>query len=672
LKGFFQGIFRTIIGLFLLFFLLHSPEKLLSQDSVKVIVPKDTTKLSKIKKDTLPPLNFFVTKSRYQYINQLEPDTITRSRFLWYPLKSIEEVFNFLPGYFLKYMDVGQRQNLNYDGLNGFNTGVFRFGRPINDLIDGSFDLNILSRNEIDEIELTNGFGDFLYDYSNGINIVQRQLARSKPYSEISFWQDRYNNLSLDANFHQNFFRKLNFNFGVMKHSYDGEYTNSDFDKWLGRFNFNFAFSNKVNAFLYANYSRIQRGLNGGINPDTIDINNSSVVFDPSVLVRNSDAYEIRERFDIDLGIAAITSKDSASYIKFQLFESNAYRKYADEENRPNSNGIYLIDKSHWINYGGKIQNVYNFNLNRQAKLQSKTEGEFDLDIIHSTFGNLTQSARIFLLQDFGLKYRSLNLNAFIKGFAYEYYSSKFEFNYGVNAKYFLINDSLKSISINALYQKTIKLPTYLEYFTNSIFSRAEQEEIKAGVEAKNKLGRISLSLYNDKTNYPNNIFNILNQSKTTGITSSVFLRLFNFDIEGSYQQLLSSTQSGQTGFVDVQHPKYSGNLSLSFHDMAFNNKLEYKIGATSRLWSEYYADFYYGYTNSFSPALPNGETIKIPNNATLDVYIIAKINKAIFGLTLENILNRVIFTTGVYPFMNRGGLANVISRFNITWFFLN
>jgi hypothetical protein len=61
-----------------------------------------------------------------------------------------------------------------------------------------------------------------------------------------------------------------------------------------------------------------------------------------------------------------------------------------------------------------------------------------------------------------------------------------------------------------------------------------------------------------------------------------------------------------------------------------------------------------------------------IPANATLDFFIMGKIGRATFGLTLENILDRVIYNTGVYPNIERGGLANVISRFNITWNFLN
>ena len=63
-------------------------------------------------------------------------------------------------------------------------------------------------------------------------------------------------------------------------------------------------------------------------------------MFNPALaVVKNSDAYEIKERFDIDGG--AIYKK-GISYTKLQLYVSNSFRKYRDEENRPNPNGIRI------------------------------------------------------------------------------------------------------------------------------------------------------------------------------------------------------------------------------------------------------------------------------------------------------------------------------------------
>ena len=113
------------------------------------------------------------------------------------------------------------------------------------------------------------------------------------------------------------------------------------------------------------------------------------------------------------------------------------------------------------------------------------------------------------------------------------------------------------------------------------------------------------------------------------------------------------------TGVYRKYSPEHYGNISLAWVDAAFKNKLEYKIGVNSRYWSEYYTNFYTYHQ-------------RIPANATLDFYIMGKIGKATFGLTFENILDRIIYNTGVYPFMDRGGFLNAMSRFNITWNFFD
>ena len=338
---------KKIVQILILQFLLISVNSF-AQDSLKV------------KKDSTTGSVILLSQSKYSYINTGSPDTITRKRFLWYPLKTIDDLFNYLPGYYLEYMDAGQVNQLRFNQLDHHYTAVMRNGRPINDLLDGSVDFNLLSRNEIEEIELTNGYGNFLYDYNNGINIINHQVFRYKPYSEISFIQDRYENLYFDGTYHQNIFNKLNFNFGITKNSYDGKYTNSDFDKWQGRFNLNFFPSSKFNSFLSVNYSKIKRGLNEGIDPSKTPLDKTSLFDVALAIVRNPDAYEIRERFDIDWGTIYAYGKDKRSFTKLQLFTSNSFRMYRDEENRPTPNNILLKDNSHWITYGAKLQQVLN------------------------------------------------------------------------------------------------------------------------------------------------------------------------------------------------------------------------------------------------------------------------------------------------------------------------
>lgn len=584
---------------------------------------------------TYKPLKFIMSESKYKYLNQMTPDTITRKRLLWYPIKNFDELFNYLPGYYLKYKDVGQVNTLQFNLLDPSYTAVLRHGRPINDPW-GGFDLNLLSRNEIAELELTNGFGNILYDYSNVINIIDRQMFQFRPYTEISFFQDRYENLYLDANYHQNFFRNFNFNMGITKHSYDGHYVNSDFDKWLGRFNFNFAASNKLNFFLYSNYAKIQRGLNGGIDGDTVDITNKTIMFDRTkAIVKNSDAYEIKERFDIDAGAVFLAGK--ISYTKLHLFETNSFTRDRDEENRPNPNGIYYKNNYQWIDYGIRLQQVFNFSLWKKVKIVSRSEGQYDYYIwnyngLFGFTGNFKYNS-YSLIENLEVNYKQLYISSYATHFVNDINDDSSYTRLAAKVNYSFQFDSLKQLNIFAEYDHW---KTY----------------VSGGIDFRIGTNMISATAYTYKQykHFPPPQRRS-DQYNVSGLNTSVKLRLYKFDLDLNYSHCFNVEK------FDNKDPENYGNADISFHDVAFKNKLEYKIGLSSRFWTEYVSN-------------PSFDSVKIPQNATLDFYIIGKIGKATFGLTLENILDRVIYNTGVYPFMDRGGLFNVISRFNITWNF--
>ena len=640
-----------------------------------------------VKKDSVKAPVILLSESRYNYINPNRPDTVTRKRFLWYPIKTIDDLFNYLPGYYLKFMDYGQVNLLNYNMLDGHYTALMRNGRPINDLLDGTADFNLLSRNEISEVEMTNGFGNFMYDYNNGINIINHQIFRYRPYSELSYWQERYENLYFDGSYDQNLFKKFNFNFGITKNSYDGIYTNSDFDKWQGRFNFNFFPSTRFNTFLYANYAKIQRGLNRGIDPVKNILDKDNLFNSGAVIVRNPDAYEIRERFDFDAGFIYAYGKNRSSFTKLQLFTSNSFRKYRDEENRPTPNGIYIIDNSHWIDYGIKLQQVLKYDLTHDIGFISKTEGEYDKDLITSNVIKIRNSDRIYFLENVGVQTKYFSVNAYAKTHKYQYFKNKFFADYGIRPELKYDFGKSSSLKLYGMINYSNKLPTYLQSSLNH-YIQPDTADIKlnkekvtnytAGTVLKFDFGKVTVEYFH--SNIENKILNSLNSGicafqsgtqKNDGINSNLKLRVFNFDLDVNLQNTLNSSNS------NINSPKTSGNAMLAYHNIFFKSKLEIKIGVRSRFWSDYNTEFYNGYYNDFSDRLidtatANYGTVKIKSNATLDFFVIGKIDKAVFGLTFTNILNRLYLTSGIYPYQDRGGLFNVWSGFNITWYFLN
>ncbi len=441
---------------------------------------------------------------------------------------------------------------------------------------------------------------------------------------------------------------------------------------------------------LYGNYSKIQRGLNGGIDPTKTILDRTNLFDVTTAIVRNPDAYEIRERFDVDLGFIYAYGKNRNSFTKLQLFTSNSFRKYRDEENRPTPNGIYFIDNSHWIDYGVKLQQVLKYSLIKGLDFQTKTELEYDKDLITSNIIPIRQSGRAFFIENIDLLSKHFDVNAYAKAYKFDYFDNKFYFDYGIKPTVKTSIGNIADVSLYGMYSFSNTLPTYQQYFLNnyiysgipslqSVLTRQEtNSDYSAGASISNKYGEVFFEYY--KGVNKSRIYNSINGNyyyyQTTewnydGVKTGLKLRIFNIELEGNLMHVLNNIT------YDGSNPRYSGNAVLAYHNLFFKNKLEVKIGFASRFWTDYYADFYNGYYNDFSNRLLDSTTMNynyyiIKSNATLDFFIIGKIDKATFGLTFENLLNRLYITSGIYPYMDRGGLFNVWSRFNITWYFLN
>ncbi|MEO8513595.1 MAG: TonB-dependent receptor plug domain-containing protein [Ignavibacteria bacterium] len=648
-------ICRNIIIIFNLLIVINCIT--LSQDTTKPVTKPVT------KEDTAYVQNFILADHNHQYLNKTDPDTLTRRRFLWYPAKTLEDIFNHIPGYYQYFMDVGQMNPLSYNQFSFSRTGILRNGRPINDLFNGVADLNLLSRNEISEMEFSNGYGNTIYDQSNTVNIVQRELFQFRPYTEISFYQDRYENLYFDGNFHQNFFRKLNFNFGITKHSYDGHYDNSEFDKWLGRFNLWFAPSAKMNLFLKVNYSKINRELNEGLNPDTVNLGSKEEVFNTSrAIVIYSKQHERIERFDVDLGTIFHAVNNSTS--KLQFYVSNSFRELFRLSNLINPNSPERQDNYHWINYGIKLSHQFKFRLTDKLLFITNTEGDYIHSIYQIDQQNITPSIyynknEVRGIQEASIQYNNFKINGFIKAKTLSEYYNNYEvfgnisLTSGAKAEYRLMFNDSSSFMFTGTYDYS-------------------DEYLSASAKFKNKVINAGCEFYYYRANNYPFYFSLLSSPPNVvyrGINSFADIKIYKFRLSFNYNYNFRNTNN-------LINPEHSGRINLIFEDNAFKNKLEYKIGLTTRYWSDYKALFFDGFTNTFKSYVgyefENNYNLRIPANATLDFYIIGKIGKATFGLTLENILDRIIYNTGVYPFMDRGGFLNSISRFNITWNFFD
>lgn len=575
-------------------------------------------------------------------------------------------------------MDVGQINQFNFNQLDHDYISVSRNSRSLKDLIDESVDLNFISRNEISLIEFNSGFGNFLNPGISSVNFISRQIFRNRPHSEISYWQDRYENLYFDGNFHKNLFNIFNFNFGITKHSYDGKYINSDFDKWQARLNLNYFGSKKFNSFFRLNYLKIQKGLNNGLDPDRVNLQDREVVFNRSLAyVINPDAYEIRERFDADIGFIYAYNKTGNDFLKLILFTSNSFRKYHDEENRSTPNGIYLKENSHWIDYGLQVQQVSNLKINKDIIVNTQLEYQFDKDFIQTNYFS-DKSSRHRFLTNLALGFKYFNISSYVKVFKSLSTNDKFTVSYGLTPSFNYKPTPSAEIKLYASSNKIIRSISYQEFALLKDSSGLKEEYIQSyqiGSKFKLKNNIFSIEYYRNELNNP--LLYIYDstlsyQFKDTtinleGINSQLNIELLNFELGLNISYLFSERSRSQ------YFPEISGNVLFAYRNKFFRNKLDIKIGLTCRFWSKSKAVMYDGRYNLFSNrAFSDSNNLYLNSNSTLDFFIIGKIDKATFGITFENILNRIIYNTGFYPFDKRGGLFNIWSRFNLTWYFLN
>jgi hypothetical protein len=533
-------------------------------------------------------------------------DTISRIRFLWYPLKSIEDLFNFIPGYYLKFRDIGQVNPLYFN--QNHNTKLYKNGIPFDD------DINFLSRNEIQTIESDNGFGNSPYTSFNSVNFTERQTFTYRPFTEISFFQDRYENLFFDGSYSQNIFNNFNVAFGLTKHSYDGHYVNSDFDKWLGRIRLQYLPFKRLRLFCGFGYGNIERGEYGGLRADSIDITDKNVVFNRTrALVKNANGRIRKERFQLSGGLLLNWSRDNVSEL---VIYSN--RKNTTLSNQTVADSVFTNLSYTNGNNGLRLSQLISFKYSK-IKINSRTEVAADLpwsDSYHNSSEQIISDRKLMFMQEISGKFGFLT--------PVLYFKAHKKLN-GNN------NSTSSGYGIKAISDFRIGLH---EKIQADIFYRKQNNYFRAKASFYFKYGYLSPEFYH-YTDYED----------ISGVNFSMKLEISKINLELIY--------SKATGREVNSLPEHYGNINLFYEDTGFKNKLHFRIGTVSRFWSRYTDD-----------------SVDISGNFTFDFYIKGKIGRAYFGIVFENIFDRIIYNSGFYPFTDRGGLFNALSRFEIIWNF--
>ncbi|TRZ64143.1 TonB-dependent receptor [bacterium] len=616
------------------------------------------------KKDTLHIPPFDTGKIYNSYIFDKNSDSTVINDFIWSDKKNISEIFNEKAGYFAKTFLTGGRNLLNYNGGNEHNIGVFRDGMQINDIIFGGFDQEIISVNEIKKIEEVSNIFSYLYGINTrtkAINIITKDELRRDLFSQLRYSQDRYGALFADLYFNMPLSKKLNFIFGMGNHSYDGNYTNSDFSAWRGRLSLNYYASPRFNVKTDFHYAFIQRGLNEGLINSPVD-----TLKDPIFArVYNSDAYEKIRNFSINVDLTAKIFKGKSWLSKLKLYVLNNLRLYRDEENRLNSNGLFVSNNFHTIVYGIDAKQDFNTLLFDKVQANLQLGGNYS-DYLYR-FNNFSpfwvdtsvQNAQYFYSNNYltgfaklDLLYKDFSVSSSVKT---NYLYSTFCNEYGVEGSYHFIKTEDLDLSFRAGYNCTKNGLVYaydapaLEHGWAGYYDPYYANYYEAGIKFRFK--NLYIDAYNFDRKYYYEKMTFRDGAYSIKYISKYFDVMLNINNSHFYY-----------------YPDLFVKSDISYHNFFFNDNLNLRIGVNLKYIGTFNPMFYdqSSYINGI--AFP----IQSTNVFNADLYIGARIgNKANVNFTFANLLNRLNYDTQIYPWDMRGGLFNSLARFTIVWDFL-
>lgn len=593
-------------------------------------------------------------------LSEISGITNYRDYFIWNDKRNLAEILNEKAGYFVNTLGFGQRNVINFNGYTEKQIGIFRDGIQLNDNFFGGFDIENISVNEIDRVEEVSNISSFIYGmntYGKSINVISKDVFQSKPFSQLRYSQDRSGSLFADAFFMLPISKKVSVQVGANNYSLDGRYENTSLSLWRARARVNYFPSSKFNIKLNFYHNKLKRSLNEGLQYNAEE----SALLDDDAPVVNPDSYEKLKNFYYDVTVTGRLFREKSSLTKLKLYSMNSIREYRDEElQRLNPNGRFVTNNFHSIQYAADFkQNIF-FRPSRNVIADITAGGNFYYN--RYNFTNIYPGADSTNVGNdvtaFNNNYYSLIAKADITisnvtvsgSFKTDFIEGESYSNYGVESVVKLLSNTDYSLSVNGGIRQTnagINYNSNLFYSPVSVlYSNETNRYIEAGASFRYKGFGVSVLQYDNGSDNP-------------------------FE-HGNYS--LNYTSRYVDGYLNVNKssgiyfPDWFVKADLSYHNLFFKNKLNLRAGVNVKYFHELAPVSYSQYL--YMPGVVQGTLLE--NKIYLDLYLGATIGSANINLTVANIFNTLFYDTFVYPYDDRGGALNAVSRFTIVWDFLD
>ncbi|MCC6885735.1 hypothetical protein FBQ84_04500 [Ignavibacteria bacterium CHB1] len=565
-------------------------------------------------------------------------------RYIWSDKRTISEVMNQRKGYFVsQFYSNGGRDAIMNNDLPPQSIGVFRDGIQLNDPVIGGIDPEVFSINEVNAIEEISASRSLLYginSFGRSFNVITKDYFTPLPFSQLRFSQDRGNSLFADVFYSQALSKNFGFQIGVTNQNFDGRFINSAFSTWKSRTRISFYPNNNLNIKGNFYYNYLKRGLNGGVEPGSDNIDS---MLSGDAEVRNDFNSEESELISFDSKIVARLFKNPQSLTKVNLYSQNILRGYSFKTSASQTNTFHNFYHS-VIGGLNILQNIF---LEHNERFSSDIIVGCELKLSKTDFGNTERSLNIYSIKTgYELKYNPVTLAGIYR------FDRANDFNFSsfsIEGKASLFNSSEFGMNISTGIRKN-GFSRISSTRDGLIISSPGFYTFEGGIDLRYR--QLSFEFYTNK-NHDN-------------------LKLWN---ENSFSALFSYSPEWMTFEFIYQYSKaeiYPENYvkgCLFYKGILFNGNLKLQTG-----FNYYYYNiekiFEYDYeTGNF---LATGKEFPRKNQFNVDFFVGARIGSANVNLTIANIFNSLLYNAYIYPLDNRGGFLNSISRFTIVWDFLN
>lgn len=621
---------------------------------------------AKAKKDTLRPLSFSGYSS-----SSLNANTLTRSQIDKKDYRYAGDIFNYFPfGYNVDLGAIGNPSELFVNGLGWGNISYMQNGIPINNRFQNALDLNSIQTEIVDSIETPSLASGFLFNnYNNpvSVNLITRTKVSPRPYSRIKFYQAPENEGIFSGMFSAYLIKRVNIGFSLANQSADPRYENSELSNWQFNANARYMPSNELNFLLNYDYSKMNMGLNGGVDANATppDLIFDNVQADVNYLNR----YHKVSRHNFSL--STLVEFDSTSYTNLTLYYQYNLNEFRLNESTTDSTDERIKNDNSYKSYGINLYhkfNVHPFSLDIIANYE---RNEFDVDY--------NKNVSSFNLWSVGGK---LNANIlsdkivpslFVKTSGLD---DNLAFGFGGELK-FDINDWLNGNAGISKFKRNVN-PFISSGSTNDVTI------LEAGLTSQFSFAKAGITYFNiEQTNYPIGLLDEMSEyypNSTINNYDLVDFQRSGFNVNLSiklWKFLLQTNTSfyfNESDNVNRELPAQTSFGGIYYVDTLFNNNLDLKTGLNYKFYGERGAAIYdfqkmqtaYYFTD-YSVINPINSRTLLQNDYQLDLFISGTIRKrAIVYIVFENLLNEQYYIVPYYP-MQPSGL-----RLGVAWEFLD